>query len=220
MNLRTKAWRILLVDDHPVLRDGLRALLRRILPSSHFESASSCAEAVQQLAAFRPHLALVDVHLPDANGLEFIRRVRAADARIRLVMVAGDTDPWTVREAMTTGAAGFIGKVRAVECLDDALQEILGGGEYLCPDSRSALIRSERAATADERMPGPAALSGRELEVLRHLARGENTKSTAALLGISPKTVETHRMNILTKLHASGLAALVRYAIRHGLVEA
>lgn len=209
--------RVLLVDDHPLVRDGLRAALRRILPDGRFEEAGSAAEALERVAAVRPHLVLLDVNLPDGNGLHLAREIRAAEPRARLLMVAGEVDPWTIRESLEAGASGYMAKTNSGACLAEAVREVLGGGEFLCADSRAALDKVAGVAPAAEDLPGIAVLSQREREVLRHLAHGENTKEIAAILGISPKTVETHRQHITRKLGTSSIAVLTRYALRHGL---
>ena len=212
-----ETWRVLLVDDHPLVRDGLRAVLRQVLPQARIAEAGSGPEALQKLATDRPHLVLLDVNLPGMNGLDLAREIRAADPRIKLLMVAGEADPWTVREALAAGASGFVAKTCAATCLAEAVLAVLSGREFLCEDSQAALLRGGQQPGLAHEMPGPSVLSRREREVLRYLAHGENTKTIAALLEISPKTVETHRQHIMRKLGTNSVAALARYAIRHGL---
>lgn len=214
-------WRILLVDDHPLVRDGLRVAVRRLLPSVRLEEASASDEALAKLESHRPHLVLLDVNLPDGNGLELARRIRERSSETKFLMVAGECDPWTVREALAIGAAGFVAKTRSASCLADGIEAVLEGGHYLCDDSRAALARSGlKEPTAPPEPPGPAVLSSREREILRYLVHGETTKGIALQLDISPKTVETHRVHIMRKLGIDSLAGLTRYAIRHRLVSA
>jgi two-component system NarL family response regulator len=217
MNLANQTWRVLLVDDHPLIRDGLRAVVRHLLPLASIEATGSGSEAVKKAASFQPHLLLLDVNLPDLNGLEVARRIRATDPQIKILMVAGEADPWTIREALAAGAYGFVAKTRSVEWLAGAIEMVLNGQEFLCEDSQAALQRGDQNGTAAVELPGPAILSRREREILRCLAHGENTKSIASLLGISPKTVETHRQHIMRKLATNNVAALTRYAIQHGM---
>lgn len=220
MKLRKRPWRVLLVDDHPLVRDGLRAALRRALPQARIEEAHSGAEALARMRTHALDLILVDVNLPGMNGLDLVRRIRAADLRVRLLMVAAETDPWIVQEALAVGACGFVAKTRSGICLSQAVQTVLLGHQFLCEDSQAALQRAERQAGLSTEVPGPAVLSWREREVLRYLAHGESTKSIAVLLQISPKTVETHRQHIMCKLRTNSVAALTRYAVRHGLTPA
>ena len=210
------AGRVLLVDDHPMVRTGIRAALRHHLPHMRVEEAGSAAEALEKLAGFRPDLAVLDVNLPGMNGLDLARQIRAQSRLVKVLMVAAEADPWTVSEALQAGASGFVAKTNSADLLPRAIVAVLAGEVFLCPDSRAAWQRAERREAKDP--PGPAVLSSREREVLRHLAAGESTKSSAALLQISPKTVETHRQNIMRKLGLQSIAALTRYAIRHGLI--
>lgn len=212
-------WRVLLVDDHPLVRDGLRAVLRSMFPKVHIEEAGVASEALEKIATLDPHLIVLDVNLPGTNGLELARQIHGSEKKIKLLMVASDTDPWTVREALAVGASGFVGKTRSVECLAQAVQAVLSGQQFLCPDSQEALDQSQQLEEASAEPPGPAILSQREREVLRYLAQGENTKSIASLLQVSPKTIETHRQHIMRKLGTNNVAALARYAIRHGLTR-
>jgi len=159
------------------------------------------------------------VNLPGTNGLDLARQIRQRDRHARILMVAADADPWTVNEALAAGAAGFVAKTNSSDQLPAAIEAVLAGRTFLCPDSQAALQRAENQAEALAEPPGPAVLSTREREVLRCLAHGENTKTTADLLRISPKTVETHRSHIMRKLRTNSIAALTRYAIRHGLTR-
>ena len=220
MTVEEQAWRVLLVDDHPLMRDGLRAALLMALPKASVEEAGSAAEAMEKFGARQPHLILLDVNLPGINGLELARQIRAANNKVKLLMVAGEADPWTVRAALDTGASGFLSKTSSTLFLSQAVLEVLSGREFLCEEAQEALQRAGKQTTPRREPPGPAVLSQREREVLRYLAHGENTKGIADLLQISPKTVETHRQHILRKLGIGNVAALTRYAIRHGLTTA
>jgi DNA-binding NarL/FixJ family response regulator len=218
MSLTSEAWCVLIVDDHPLVRDGLRAALQRVLPQASVAEAGSGADAMKKLAELHPRLILLDVNLPDTNGLVLAVQIRALDKRAKVLLVAAEADPWTVQAALEAGASGFMAKTNAAGCLAQAVQTILGGKEFLCADSTAALQRAVAHGGLIGELPGPAVLSRREREILRYLAHGENTKQIAALLEISPKTVETHRQHILRKLGTNSVAALTRYAIRHGLL--
>lgn len=219
MSAERKTLRVLLVDDHPLVRDGLRAALQHQFADLRIQEAGAAAAALVSLAADRPDLVLLDVNLPGMNGLDLARQIRAVDPKIKVLMVAADLDPWTVNEALEAGASGFVAKTNSAVTLPEALRVVLSGGVFLCPEAQAALQRSEQHGVAGSELPGPAILSTREREVLRYLAHGENTKTIAALLQISPKTVETHRQHILRKLGTNNVAALARYAIRHGLTR-
>jgi DNA-binding NarL/FixJ family response regulator len=209
--------RVLLVDDHPILRDGLRAALGALMPGCRISEAGTGPEALAQVEAWEPCLVLVDVNLPGMNGLTLTRQIRARPNPPEVLMVAGEADPWTVHEALQAGASGFLGKTRAAQQLADAIRVVLAGGRFLCDDSAAALRRVEDSGQTGLDPPGPASLSPREREVLKRLAQGHTTKTIALELRVSPKTIETHRVHLQRKLRLDNLAALTRYAIQHGL---
>lgn len=209
----------MIVDDHPLMRDGLRAAIRDTFPDALVEEAENAREGLAKISAHSPDLVLLDVNLPGENGLHLARRIRTADKHTKLLMVASEADSWTVQEALAAGASGFVAKANSAACLRRALQAVLAGKVFLCEDSQAALQQAgQRSGTAAE-PPGLAVLSEREREVLKCVAHGENTKTIGSLLQISPKTVETHRQHIMRKLGLQGVAALTRYAIRHGLTQ-
>ncbi|MFO1475093.1 MAG: response regulator transcription factor [Verrucomicrobiota bacterium] len=209
---------IVLVDDHPMVRTGMRISLEHHLPGSQIHEANNAAETRLHFATHQPDLVVLDVHLPGKNGLDLAAEIRAASPRTRILMFAADADPWTVNQAMKAGASGFVAKTNSAQLLPAAVDAVLAGQLYLCPQSRAALQNATDSPTAPPE-PGPSALSPREREVLRCIAQGINTKSTAIQLQISPKTVETHRQNIMRKLAIDNVASLTRYAIRHNLMS-
>jgi DNA-binding NarL/FixJ family response regulator len=217
MNAHCQPLRLVLVDDHPLVRTGIRTSLQHNLGEVRIEEAGHAAAALALIATHRPHLVLLDVNLPGVNGLDLARQIRALNHEVKLLMVAADADPWTVNEAIEAGASGFVAKTNSGNLLPEAVRSVLAGKVFLCPDSQAALLRAEPSGNTGAEPPGPAVLSQREREVLRCLAHGENTKTIATLLRISPKTVETHRQHIQRKLGTSSVAFLTRYAIRHGL---
>jgi DNA-binding NarL/FixJ family response regulator len=221
MKISDEPWRVLIVDDHPLIRDGLRGNLQRGFPKARIEDVGNAEDAQQKACTLQPQLILMDVNLPGMNGLDLARRFRITHPEARVLMIAGDTDPWTVREALALGASGFLSKTRTAEVLGEAVLTVLRGGQFLCEDSRGveALDDSFPNLAIPEPEPGPAVLSDRERQILRHLAHGENTKGIAGSLDISPKTVETHRIHLMRKLGIDNIAALTRYAIRHGLTS-
>jgi DNA-binding NarL/FixJ family response regulator len=215
-----KVLRILVVDDHPLVREGLRTAIRATFATALVEEAGSAPQALASISAGHPDLILLDVNLPGENGIDLARRIRTTDKRVKLLMVAGEADPWSVKEALEAGASGFVTKTRSADFLGQAMNTVLEGETVLCSDAQAALQRAELRSEAATEPPGPAVLSEREREILRHLAHGDNTKTVARSLQISPKTVETHRQHIMRKLGVNSVAALTRYAVRHGLIQA
>lgn len=211
--------RVLVVDDHPLVRNGLRAVVGTALPAVAIEETGSAAEAWQRIVAWSPDLLLLDVGLPDFSGLELVRRIRDARRPMRILMVAGEADGWTVREALRRGADGFVRKTLSSAELAAAVRSVLAGREVLCDASRQGLVRIQELKTeALDTAPPPGVLSPREKEVLVRFAEGLNTKSIADRLGISVKTVETHRAHLTRKLGTTNPAFLARYAIQHRLL--
>lgn len=211
--------RLLIVDDHPLVRVGIRHAMGRRFPDLQVSEAATAQEARDHWARQRPDLLVLDVNLPGTSGLDLCQEIIRSDKRARILMVSAEVDPWTVRMAMEAGAAGFLAKTDCVESLPAAVESILAGRTYLCAVSAEASSRSADLPDPELASPGPAVLSDREREVLRYLAHGENTKNAAALLRISPKTVETHRSHIMRKLRIDSVVGLTRYAIRHGLTR-
>lgn len=214
-----QALRILIVDDHPLIRDGLRVVLRRSFPHAEVQDTGNPEDALHRVQQAPPDLVLLDVNLPRMNGLELLRRLRLEPTPSRVLMVAAEADPWTVRQALASGASGFVAKTRTTETLAAAVLAVTQGQPFLCEDSRAALDQAGASFPATKPEPGPAVLSDRERQILRYLAHGENTKSIALALEISPKTVETHRSHLMQKLGIDSVASLTRYAIRHGLTS-
>jgi DNA-binding NarL/FixJ family response regulator len=210
--------RVLLVDDHSVVREGLRAVLRRLMPGASVAEAETAAQALAQATTSAPDLVLVDINLPGMSGLELLRRFHAAQPLAKLLVVAGEADPWTVHQALQAGAAGYLLKTNASDHLPQALQAVRLGKRFLSPEAAVALARAEEESGRETEPPGLAALSSREQQVLKGLARGQTTRAIALDLQVSPKTVETHRSHIMSKLRLDSVAALTRYAIRHGLL--
>jgi len=209
---------VLIVDDHPLVRAGLRTVVCQVLPQAVIREAGSGAEAMALIRAEPPQLALLDVILPGESGLHLASQIRAMHPSTILLMVAGEADPGAVQNALAMGASGFVAKTQLVSCLAQALAVVMRGDTFLCTDSQSALSEAMDQLGSDRTPPGPEVLSPREREVLCHYARGLSTKGIAALLQLSPKTVETHHQHIARKLGIDNLASLTHYAIRHGLV--
>lgn len=213
--------RILLVDDHPMVRAGLRAVLRNRLPVARIAEAGTGAEALSRARTWKPDLVLLDLNLPGMNGLDVSRRLRAVAESMRVLIVAAEVNPWTVREALAAGASGYLVKTCAVDELRTAIRSIMDGRVYLCHEAEAVLRQADpECAVPPAEPPGVAVLSRREQQVLQRIAIGQTTIGIAADLHVSPKTIEAHRRHVMIKLGLDNVAALTRYAIRHGLIPA
>ena len=206
--------RILLADDHPIVREGLRALLEREGFDVQAEAADG-REAVRLARDLSPHVALLDLVMPLLNGLDAAREIRRASPRTKRILLTMYTEDSYVIEAIRAGINGYVLKTQAVADLAQATREVCQGRVYLNPGISRTVIEAYLDRT--ELPPDP--LSRREREVLQLVAEGKTSKEIAHLLGVTTKTAEVHRVRIMKKLGIQGTAALVRYAIRRGMVR-
>jgi len=206
--------RILLADDHPIVREGLRALLEREGFDVQAEAADG-REAVRLARDLSPHVALLDLVMPLLNGLDAAREIRRASPRTKRILLTMYTEDSYVIEAIRAGINGYVLKTQAVADLAQATREVCQGRVYLSPGISRTVIEAYIDRT--EHPPDP--LSRREREVLQLVAEGKTSKEIAHLLGVTTKTAEVHRVRIMKKLGIQGTAALVRYAIRRGVVR-
>jgi two-component system response regulator NreC len=209
--------RVLLVDDHAVVRSGLRRVLEAEADIDVVAEAGSARDAVFEARALKPDVIVMDVVMPGTSGIEATPSVlhEAPDAKV-LVLSMQD-DPRYVREAFAAGASGYILKEAADTDVVAAVREVADGRRYLHPALGARVMESE-ARQREEADADP--LSEREREVLRMLALGHTNQEIAQMLYISVRTAESHRAHIMQKLRLSTRAELVRYALAHGLLEA
>jgi DNA-binding NarL/FixJ family response regulator len=211
--------RIVLADDHALVREGLRALLADLPNVKVVGEAANGYEAIDLIAQHKPDIALVDVSMPKMNGLEVATRVCKEHPQTRVVIVSMHDDEEFVRRALVAGASGYLLKQSDKAELEMALRAIARGDTWLSPAVSKRLAADyahggkPQTATPFER------LTPRQREVLQLIAEGLSTKEIAARLEVSPKTVEAHRAELMERLGIHGVAGLVRYAIRVGLVR-
>ena len=204
---------VLLADDHVIVCRSLRAILER----EGFQvvgEARDGRQAVRLARARRPDVAVLDVSMPLLNGLDAAREIQKTCPRTRTILLTVHAEEPYILQALQAGVRGYVLKSQAVNDLVRALQEVCRGAIYLSPGVSAAVVEAYRTKK-DVRDP----LTSREREVLQLVAEGKTTKEIAALLGVSSKTVESHRAHVMQKLDVHGTANLVRYAIRRGLIE-
>lgn len=224
--VRNDICRILLVDDHKLLMEGVRSLLA---PYAHLRVAGMAlngGEAVALAASLAPHLLILDLGLPGMNGVETGRAVLQVRPQTRILIYTGHEDQRWLPELIDLGIMGHVRKSESPGVLLKAIESVRRGEVFLSfpdPGNRVASLLRQRRTTVDdagrEAGGGLDALSPREKEIFRLLADGKSVKRIAADLYISPKTVESHKYNLLTKLRAGSVGDLVKIAIRHGLVK-
>jgi DNA-binding NarL/FixJ family response regulator len=207
--------RVLIVDDHEVFREGLKSLL--VAQGFDVVGEASRGRAALRLArALTPDLAILDIAMPELNGLEAARLMGRDVPKTRcIILTMHGEDPY-VLEALRAGVRGFVLKSQAFSDLTQAIHAVTAGSVYLSPGISRAVVDASLGGGSPPADP----LTTREREVLHLVAEGRTTKAIADVLGISAKTVETHRGAIMRKLDIHDTPSLVRYAIRRGLIEA
>lgn len=212
--------RIIIADDHDIMREGLKSLIEQEEDIDVVGEASNGAQTVELAEKIRPHVVVMDVAMPDLNGIEATRKIVANNPQTKVVALSGHASREFVREMLTAGAFAYVVKKRAYEELIRAIHEVMKGRKFLSPDIARGVVDDyiELSASISEK-PAFVVLTNREREVLQQLSEGKTTKEMAYALSVSVKTVETHRRNIMEKLNLHSVAELTKYAIREGVTS-
>ncbi|MHC4591494.1 MAG: response regulator [Planctomycetota bacterium] len=209
--------RILLADDHKIVRDGLRSLLEKEPDMEVAAEADNGRMAVELAGELRPDVVVMDVAMPDLNGMEATRQIVRSVPGARVVALSMHSDKRFVRGMLASGASGYVLKDAAFEELIRAIRSVVAGRTYLCPEVTGVVVESLVQPSGEAEPSSLSVLTPREREVLQLLAEGKRTKQIATLLKVSVKTIETHRGRIMGKLDCYSVAELTKYAIREGL---
>jgi DNA-binding NarL/FixJ family response regulator len=206
--------RVLIADDHGIVRSGLRLLLEREPDIEVVGEASDGAEAREKAITERPDLAILDVKMPKLTGLQATREIREQAPEVAVLILSMHDDERYLFEALKAGASGYVLKRQADQDLLDAVRAVQRGEPFLTPDAQRTLIKDvlERGEPTDELTP-------REQEVVKLVAEAHTNREIAEILHLAEKTVESHRANAMRKLGMRDRVELVRYAIRSGLIE-
>lgn len=211
-----KPTRVVIADDHALVRAGIRALVEKIEGMVVVGEAGNGREAVELVSELQPHLMLLDITMPEGGGFAVLDHVTKNFPEIRVIVLTVHEAGEYAMRALREGAAGFLPKSAASAELENAIQTVIRGEPYISPEmSRKTLIEYGKGTKRDLL----ATLSPRQREVLRLIAEGRTTKKIAQELEISVKTVETHRAQLMERLDIHDVAGLVRYAIIVGLIE-
>lgn len=210
--------RILLVDDHAVVRSGLRMLLQAQPDMSIVGEAETGREAVQMVRRLQPDVVLMDVQMPDMNGIEATKKIKEMKGDTAVLALTMHEDDQYFFEMLRAGASGYIPKRAAPDELVSGIRTVSAGQVFLYPSLAARLVQSYLGASDSEDSPPLEALTPREQEVLTHIAEGLTNPEIAELLVISAKTVDRHRENIMRKLNLHNRVDLVKYALKHGLI--
>lgn len=206
--------RILLADDHRIVRQGLLALLNR----EGFEvvaEASDGQEAVRLAAQLAPDVAILDVTMPLLNGLDAAGEILRQRKNTRVILLTMHAEEYQIATALRAGVRGYVLKTQAAEALVHAIHETVAGSVYLSPGISECVVQGYLSGTPPDVEP----LAPRERQVLQLVAEGKTSKEIASLLGLTVKTAESYRSKVMEKLDIHETAGLVRYAIRHGIVQ-
>jgi DNA-binding NarL/FixJ family response regulator len=211
--------RVLLADDHTVLRQGLRALLEAESDIEVVADVGNGRDAVLKARELSPDVVVMDIGMPDLNGIDATRQIIGDLFSARVLCLSVHREIQLVRAMLRAGANGYLLKTCARKELVDAVRAVASGQTYLCPPIASDVVAHDVRGTSSSGMHPGSGLTDREREVLQLIAEGHHTKEIADRLRISPKTVFAHRENLMKKLGTESVAALTRYALREGITD-
>jgi two-component system invasion response regulator UvrY len=207
--------RVLIVDDHAIVRRGLRELVSDEFRGAAFGEASDAGQALEQLRKKEWDLALIDINLPGKNGLDLLKELKAEWPKLPVLVLSGHAEDQFGIRVLKAGAGGYMTKECATEELPKAIRKILAGGRYVSPALAEKLalrVKKDLTRTPHE------TLSDREYDVMSRIASGKTVTEIAEEMSLSAKTISTYRTRVLEKLDVKNSAEIVQYAIRNGLV--
>lgn len=211
--------RIILADDHNIVRQGLRSLIEKELGMSVVGEADNGRKTVQLAEELKPDLIIMDVSMPDMNGIEATHQITREHPNIKVLGLSMHSDKRFVAGILKAGASGYLLKDCAFEEMAGAILAVAHGGTYLSPGVAGSVIQDYIRRLSETDYSPSTVLTHREREVLQLLAEGFSTKLIASRLNLSVKTIETHRRQVMEKLDAHSIAELTKYAIREGLTS-
>jgi DNA-binding NarL/FixJ family response regulator len=209
--------RIILADDHRIIRDGIRVLLGGLDGMEVIADVGDGRTAVKLAAELKPDVIVMDIGMPDLNGMEATRQIKAQAPGVQVIALSMHRDVRFVSEMLRAGASGYLLKESAFEELARAIQAVTRHETYLSPGISGVIVQDYVSRLGEARPPGSVALTPREREVLQLISEGHSSKEIAFRLHVSLKTVETHRHQIMNKLGLRSVAELTKYALREGL---
>jgi DNA-binding NarL/FixJ family response regulator len=212
--------KIFIADDHRILREGLRSMIEKISKIQVVGEAGNGREAVRLATERRPDVVIMDVNMPDLNGIEATRLLLKELPAVKVIGLSMYSDKRFVAGMLKAGASGYLLKAGAFEELATAVQTVMAGDIYLSPRVTGVVIEDYVGHLTQEKSALTETLSPREREILQLLAEGKSSKDIASLLNVSEKTVHTHRQHIMEKLNLHSIAELTKYAIREGITTA
>lgn len=219
MNDSLKSIRVILADDHTIVRAGIRAVLEKFPGVQVVGEANDGREVLDLVKEHQPDVVLMDITMPGMNGLEAAERMAKEFPNVRVIILSMHNNDEYYWRALKVGAAGYLLKKAATTELETALQQVIKGEVYLSQEISARLLKKIPLDGIAERKSPLEQLTGRQREILQLIAEGQNTKQIADLLKVSPKTVEYHRMKLMDCLNVHDVPGLVRFAMRVGLIS-
>lgn len=210
---------ILIVDDHKMVREGLKTLIEKNHGMQVIGEASDGHEAIKLAQELHPHLIIMDLSMPELNGIESSRKILAHNSAIKIIALSMHDNEQFVIESLKAGSSGYLLKDCAFGELSQAITDVMNGKIYLCSKVNEYIIKNYVAQATKEDTSAYAILTAREREVLQLLSEGHSTKMIACDLTVSVKTIETHRQQIMEKLDIHSVAELTKYSIKNGITS-
>jgi DNA-binding NarL/FixJ family response regulator len=222
MEIFLKPLRIMIADDHDLVRRGIKALLQGRAGWEICAEAETGREAVSKAEETKPDLVIMDIGMPDLNGLEAARRIRKASANTEILILSMHSSDQLIREIVDAGVRGYLVKSDSARDLVIAIETLAKRKPYFSPHATGVILGSFNTSEPVQEVPPLVSdrLTSREREIVQLLAEGKSSKEVATYLGISVKTAETHRANVMRKLDLHTASELVRYAVRNQIIEA
>jgi DNA-binding NarL/FixJ family response regulator len=214
------ATKVLLVDDHEIMREGMSALLRRYSEFEVVGQASDGRQAVEMTEQFHPDIVIMDVGMPNLNGIDATRQLLSSNPKLKIMALSTHSDGSVVAKMIRAGASGYMLKESAFEELVEGLNTVLDGKTFLCKKISKVVFSEYVGLVTNPKAFKGDSLTNREREVLQLVAEGNTTKEIAEILNLSTKTIDSHREHIMEKLGIRNIAGLTKYAIREGLTSA
>ncbi len=215
---KDKRIRVLLADNHPIVRAGIRAQLEKIPHVEVVGEANDGREAVEMVEALQPNVVFMDITMPNLNGLEATKRITQKFQNIRVIILSRHENEEYYWGALRSGASGYLLKKAGTAELETALLQVIDGEIYLSREIAVKLRKKFPLEQIAQTKSPLEQLTARQREILQLIAEGQNTKSIGSLLNVSPKTVEYHRAQLMERLNIYDIPGLVRFALRSGLV--
>jgi len=211
--------KIVLVDDHQIMREGIRAMLDLEKGLEVVSEAENGREALEIALDIKPDIIIMDINMPDMNGTEATRRIRKNCPGTRIIALSMHSDRFFVAEMLQAGASGYLLKDCSGQDIVTAIRSVHAGKSFLSPEITGVVIEDYIQNSSKDNPKSPTQLTTKEREVLQLIAEGNTSKEISSHLNIATKTVDSHRINIMNKLDLHNIAELTKFAIRYGITD-